>query len=273
MKDQSAAALAGNNGFSLISNEKLLQLYASMVQCRQLAEQLKNLRPLDGFNATLGLEATIVGVAIDAQPRDTVISLQRNLAVEFLQGASLQNCFRSTFAGAASPSPASRLKAAVAAAQGNAASRNGKIAVLFSGVDQLPSDLWQQALIQAQASRLPIILVRQNALLAEPENRNAKSKPSPKANAANLPSIAADANDVVAVYRIATEAITHARKGNGPTLIQCTSQNARHADPIAAMEAYLSRKRLFTQKIKLKIAATFARQLVAAVPRARVISQ
>jgi len=270
MKDQSAAALAGNNGFSLISNEKLIQLFALMVQCRLIQSRVEErLRELPeqgkGSDATLGLEATVVGVAIDALPEDTVVSLRRNLAVEFLRGASLDNCFQSLLAGEASPTPASQLKIATAAARVNVATGNGKIAVVFSGGGKPPLSLWQPALDQARASHLPIIFVRQNASLAELEGRGERGKASRKVKAGSVTSIAVDANDGVAVYRAATEAITHARKGNGPTIIECIGENARHPDPIAGMESYLTRKGLLSDEIKLEIADSFARQLDAAV--------
>lgn len=270
MKDQSAAALAGNNGFSLISNEKLLQLYALMVQCRLIQSRVEErFRELPeqrkGGDAAIGLEATVAGVAIDALPEDAVVSLRRDCAVDFLRGASLESCFRSILVGAASPSPASQLKIATAAARVNVATGNGKIAVVFSGGGRPPLSLWQPALDQARASHLPILFVRQNTSLAELEGRGERGKASRKGKAGNVPSITVDANDVVAVYRAATEAITHARKGNGPTILACIAENARHSDPIAGMESYLMRKGLFRDGIKLEIADSFARQLDAAV--------
>jgi TPP-dependent pyruvate/acetoin dehydrogenase alpha subunit len=318
MKDQSAAALAGNNGFSLITNEKLIQLYASMVQCRQIEKRLRELlvrgnrcNPAIGLEATIQAAekvkteggggfnprvkptesapalaaeehflpvspdfpslsaATIAGVTIDALPEDTVVSIHRDLAVEFLRGASLENCFQSLLAGAAFPTPASQFKVATAAARMNVKTGNGKIAVVFSGGGKLPISLWQQPLTQAQAGHLPIIFVLQNASLAELEGRGETAKASRKANATSVPSFAVDANDVVAVYRAATEALTHARKGNGPTIIECIGENARHSDPIAGMETYLSRKGLFSDEIKFEIAASFARQLDAGVAAAQ----
>ena len=44
-KEQSDVALAGKPGFSIISNEKLLQLYAAMVKCRALEERVQILFP------------------------------------------------------------------------------------------------------------------------------------------------------------------------------------------------------------------------------------
>jgi hypothetical protein len=51
-----------------------------------------------------------------------------------------------------------------------------------------------------------------------------------------------DGNDVVAVYRVASEAIAHARNGHGPTVIDCRLSGP--GDPIENMLRYLIGKGL-----------------------------
>jgi len=68
---------------------------------------------------------------------------------------------------------------------------------------------------------------------------------------------------VVAVYRVATESITHARMRHSATLIECHLWDGD--DPILKMEKYLKRKGLFTPKLKRNIAAAFTRELDAAL--------
>jgi TPP-dependent pyruvate/acetoin dehydrogenase alpha subunit len=69
----------------------------------------------------------------------------------------------------------------------------------------------------------------------------------------------------VAVYRVSTEAITHARKGNGPTLIECIFEASEARDPLLQRETYLTRKGLFSEEGKRQVAATFKRKLDEAV--------
>ena len=82
-----------------------------------------------------------------------------------------------------------------------------------------------------------------------------------------LPGITVDGEDVVAVYRVVSEAISHARRGNGPTLIECrpwvvAGRKKRAAgNAIRNMEEYLSRKGLFSAKHKSEVAAQFTREL------------
>jgi TPP-dependent pyruvate/acetoin dehydrogenase alpha subunit len=63
-----------------------------------------------------------------------------------------------------------------------------------------------------------------------------------KRNGYAFPFISVDGNDVAAAYRVASEAVTHARKGNGPTLIDCRLSTP--GDPIENMRKYLIGKGL-----------------------------
>jgi TPP-dependent pyruvate/acetoin dehydrogenase alpha subunit len=79
----------------------------------------------------------------------------------------------------------------------------------------------------------------------------------------HFPVIPVDGNDVVAVYRVASESITHARMRHSATLIECHLWDGD--DPILKMEQYLQRKGLFTPRLKRNIASAFARELDAAL--------
>jgi TPP-dependent pyruvate/acetoin dehydrogenase alpha subunit len=87
-----------------------------------------------------------------------------------------------------------------------------------------------------------------------------------QAQAYAFPTIAVDGNDVVAVYRVACEAIAHARKGNGPTLIECQTLPS-NGDPILNMEQYLRRKGLFREELKKDVTVKFGKALDAAIER------
>jgi pyruvate dehydrogenase E1 component alpha subunit len=95
-----------------------------------------------------------------------------------------------------------------------------------------------------------------------------------KAQESGFPGVSVDGDDAVAVYRVATEAIAHARRGSGPTLIDCkpwplSGHKPGHrqaaGNPIPRMEEYLTRKGLFNKKFKSKVTADFRRELDAAL--------
>ena len=71
-----SAATPPHNGFSLISNQKLLDLYTAMLRCRLIEhhsrELIKSNLPSRFFASSLGREASAVGVAIDLRRSDRI---------------------------------------------------------------------------------------------------------------------------------------------------------------------------------------------------------
>jgi TPP-dependent pyruvate/acetoin dehydrogenase alpha subunit len=117
---------------------------------------------------------------------------------------------------------------------------------------------------------LPILFVCQNSLPTKPGSLKRQTRVEEiAAQACGFPAIPVDGGDVMAVYRVATEAIAHARKGNGPTLIECRAERSKAHDPILKMEAYLTRKCLFSEKLKLEVATSFTKELDAAIEAAK----
>lgn len=304
-KQQHDAARADHNGFSLISSEKLLRIHAAMVKCRMVAERARILfEPgrLTGFgDLAAGEEAIQVGVTLDLQPEDAVFPSHRGFIAHLMQGEPVDTVFSRLLAQTASLPPAALLHLAAGAALASKTKRKGKIVVLFGGGDAASSGLWAEALNLACLHRLPILFVRQAGFADDSAVRNspaATSAKAPQAVSCSLPAITVDGSDAVAVYRVATEAIAHARKGNGPTLIECAGSTwpahprmeAAHApgpeepqghmasDPILKMENYLLRKGLtragqfsegqFSDDLKPDSIAGFARELDAVLEAA-----
>ena len=197
-----------DEGFSLISNQKLLSLYSAMVQCRRIAERPGKLNRM-GDLSLLGHEAAAVGAAIDLLPRDA-------LAADVWPEAAFK---------AINPSVVVAAKVAAATRSAIDGKDAGRIAVLFSSSRRASRPSWARSLRLAE------------------EPLGADSIPAREGYA--LPFISVDGNDVVAVYRVASEAITHARKGHGPTLIDC--QIAVSGDPLKNMQKYLKDKGLDQQ--------------------------
>ena len=272
-KEQSAAALAGKPGFSIISNEKLLQLYTAMVKCRALEERVQILFPRNKFTGKRGFvsqEAIAVGIALDLLPEDTVAASPGDLVVNFIwneiQSEPLDMILARLYTRATRPSPAAQFKLATVAAQANKALKNGKISVAFSSNG---SGFSPEALKVAGDRQLPILFVRQTRLPAmQPRVKKQTSAAEIANEACGIPVIPVDGNDVVAVYRVSTEAITHARKSNGPTLIDCIFEPSVSRDPLLQMETYLTRKGLFSEEWKRQVAVAFKRELDDAVEAA-----
>lgn len=304
---------AANNGFSLISVEKLLQLYTAMVKCRILEERASALlqtRVSGGANlACIGQEAAAVGVAIALLSDDTICPSHLDFLVSFLRGASLDAMFQplierstspdnghfpsahvdSAFSNTAAPAAklAERFDIATQAGLANKADKNGRIAVAFLGEETTSLSAWHQACKAASAEQLPILFVCPNSLedaLRGLSLQVAVEDLQREAQVFGIPCITVDGNDVVAVYRVASEAIAHARRGNGPTLIECKMvhwgghvetypahsgfngavQSSAH-DPILNMEQYLRNKRLYSEDLRQKTIENFKEELDAAI--------
>jgi pyruvate dehydrogenase E1 component alpha subunit len=303
-----AAAPAVEGGFSLISDEKLIQLYTTMVKCRMIEERArglfepkKKLEPnkLDSSNGSgaagremghdaglkAGQEAAVVGVATDLGPEDTVAPSKCGLIACFIKGEPLEEVFRRQLTCAFGLDLADALNIATGAALVNKTKNNGKIAVAFlegeaaapdSRPDSRlnsPSDSFSGVLHAAGLHRLPILFVRLSSLRAGAGKGKAQKRIGSHAGRDGIvrlaeecaiPFIAVDAGDAVAVYRVVTEAAAHARKGNGATFIECETAGGEGHDPILKMEAYLTRKGLFSEELKSKTVASFTKELKAA---------
>jgi TPP-dependent pyruvate/acetoin dehydrogenase alpha subunit len=281
-KEKSAAAtaaLAGNNGFSLISNEKLLQLYSSLVKCRMIEERVRLLSECRGLvgsgNAFAGREAGAVGVAIDLLPEDVVVSSPGDFIVNLIRGDSLSRVVHSFLASSADPAPANcfsnLIKTAMSAALAAKTGKKGRIAVVFGNEESSSSAIWRKALKNAGTDCLPMIFVHYSGHANGPAKGDAQSmleKIGLRTQEHGIPVIHVDGSDLVAIYRVATESIAHARKGNGASLIHCVtlhSESRAETDSILKMEAYLSRKGLFSEELKREVAGGIGKELDAAI--------
>jgi TPP-dependent pyruvate/acetoin dehydrogenase alpha subunit len=264
-------APSAQNGFSLISNAKLLQIYLTMLQCSLIHDRVRILHKEGriagkaGFLA--GYEAALVGVAIDLLPEDSVCAIPSDLIPLFIKGLPLKILFARLFGpGAPSSHAADRLRGATAAAMANKTNKNNRIVVVFSSLKSTSLRAWQAALKLASLQALPMIFVSLSTHAGTPAQQPETSRLSLKTKACNFPIITVDGSDAVAVYRVASESIAHARKGDGPTLIECLCTKA--GDPLRNMENYLMRKGLFSEGMKWQAAARFNKKLEAAIKTA-----
>jgi TPP-dependent pyruvate/acetoin dehydrogenase alpha subunit len=259
--------LSTHNGFSLISNEKLLELYSTMLKCRMLDERIE---ALGKRNVSTVPWAAIAGTVVDLAATDTLAPSHGAFAPCLAKGLAPAAMFGGTsrppYAALGLVPPSLRATQQIervlrAAAAGK---RRKQIAVIFLGESCDLSGELGRAFAKAGKKKLPILFVCQSS--ADSEDI------APKMKDYDFPGVIVDRDDAVAVYRVATESIAHARRGNGPTLIECKpwplpgkgSGKRKPADAIRNMEAYLTRKGLFSRKYKMQIAAAFRRELDAA---------
>jgi TPP-dependent pyruvate/acetoin dehydrogenase alpha subunit len=250
--------------FSLISNEKLIALYTNLLKCRRGGMA-------NGNSAAMrGREAAVVGTAIDLGPGDLVCSHEHGLLAGFSDGGTIEKLLlagnhrgagkNGTATNGHLPltGEAAHTHAAIGTSLANKTKKNGKVTVVFAE----PPDQWREALHVATIHALPMIFVHQpDGKREKPlsERRRSNGKGPPLEETPWFPSITVDGHDVVAVYRVANEAISRARLGRGPTLIECLpfrvnnkpGRNGGHAhDPVRNMEHYLRARGLFNLSLK-----------------------
>jgi TPP-dependent pyruvate/acetoin dehydrogenase alpha subunit len=114
----------------------------------------------------------------------------------------------------------------IAAGLALAARRLGsdRVAVCFFGDGAANEGAVHEGMNMAAIWDLPVVFVCENNLYAASTPVSASFKIediADRAAAYGIPGVVVDGNDVVAVYEVAGEAIARARRGEGPTLIEC----------------------------------------------------
>jgi TPP-dependent pyruvate/acetoin dehydrogenase alpha subunit len=276
--------MAGSStGGSLISDAKLKQLYATMFECRLLAQHALRLRNQRRafYSASLGQEAIAAGCVIDLQPEDTVVLAPGGFIAGLVKGAEVSELMGQLYAPrGGEPGLAhniishcsgenERLELANQFAQANKQKNNNSVVVAFATAPAAASARWQKSLKSAARKSLPLIIVV--------ENKAGIDLPL-KVPRDGLTRITVDGNDVVAVYRVAYETLERVRRGGGPVLIegrawQQAGKRPRpgEADPLIHMEQYLGARKLFSKRWKAELARQFSREIASARKTARYL--
>ncbi|MGC1872931.1 MAG: thiamine pyrophosphate-dependent enzyme [Acidobacteriaceae bacterium] len=302
----------------LISDDKLRQLYSMMLKCRLLDERARMLgtqaTPERDHSSSTGLEATAVGAAIDLRRTDTLAPSHGDFILSYLKGVPLTAIFSQLYGRNTRPHPersaaddcghiprnvavppstvATQLTGCTDIALANQREKNGNVVVAFSDRGSISLGDWHHALNFAVRRTLSIVFVchqsDRSTGSVPVKLQSSGARTSSEAVDFGFPEIAVDANDAVAVYRVAQEAIERARCGGGPTLIEAQTlpghrptemkrtpyratdeiEEWESGDPISSMERYLTGKGLFSQGWKEEVVATFQRELDDAVDAA-----
>ena len=104
--------------------------------------------------------------------------------------------------------------------------KNGRVSVSFFGDGATNEGDWHEAMNAAAIWNLPVLFVCENNLYAASTPFKAAFKIehiADRACAYGMPGVLVDGNDVLAVRRAALEATERARRGDGPTLIECVT--------------------------------------------------
>ncbi len=291
-----------HDGAEPLSEDTLRRLYMYMLKCRMVEERARVLfrqgKFAGNYYAAVGQEATEVGATMDLLPEDTVAPAHRNFVTNIMKGTPLKLMYAQLYARKTSPdqgrsspahcgyaplniiTPASTIDAQLAIGTGVALGykmqNKPNVVVALHGEGATSLGFWHESLNFAGVHKLPIIYLLENNLWAESVNvkdQTAVEDLSVKAQAYGFPGVTVDGNDVVAVYREVRHAIERARRGEGPTLIECKTyrwyghseidpakyrsaeelEYWKSRDPIPAMQRYLQQRGLWSDQWKQEL--------------------
>ena len=133
------------------------------------------------------------------------------------------------------PIVAASIPIAVGAALSASLRKNDRVSVSFFGDGAVNEGVFYESLNFASLRKLPVIFVCENNSYAThmPSAKIlANTNIARKADAFRIPGITIDGNDAITVYKAVKEAVERARKGKGPSLIECKTYRWRgHVGP------------------------------------------
>jgi TPP-dependent pyruvate/acetoin dehydrogenase alpha subunit len=235
-----------------VDKEKLLDMYRMMVRIRVFEEKLAEdfaAGKIPGFvHLSAGQEANPTGVCANLRRDDIITSNHRGHGHVLAKGGndySLAPMMAEIYGkktgvnkGKAGSQHLSDLEIGVLVAEGIqgtaltlavgaalTAKMKGtdQVAVGFIGDGTLNTGRFHEGMNMASAWKLPMICYCENNVYAESTNiydSTNLTNITDRAAAFNVPGVAVDGNDVLAVYETVAEAVARARRGEGPTFIE-----------------------------------------------------
>jgi pyruvate dehydrogenase E1 component alpha subunit len=178
----------------------------------------------------------------------------------------------------------------IAAGAGLSAQYRGtdQVCACFFGDGSTNQGTFHESMNLASIWKLPVIFVCENnyyGISMSQARHQAIKDIADRGASYGIPGLAVDGNDVLAVYEAAKEAVSRARKGLGPTLIECkTYRHKGHfegdpavykpeeeqaewleKDPLPRFEAFLLENDFFTKEELRDIDAEIAKELEDAI--------
>lgn len=232
------------------SREQMIFMYRRMLMIRRFDEkavELYRAGELPGFlHPYIGEEATAVGVCANLRESDYITSTHRGHGHLIAKGGDVDKMMAELYAKAtgyckgkggsmhiadvslgilgANGIVGAGIPIATGAALSAQMRKTDQVAVSFFGDGASNQGVFHEALNLASIWELPVVYVCENNQygMGTPQKKHQHIKDiSIRANAYGIPGVSVDGNDVIKVYEISNEAITRARGGDGPTLIEC----------------------------------------------------
>ncbi len=237
------------------SPDALRRLHRALLVPRIIEERMLILLrqgKLSKWFSGIGQEAVSVGVAAALDADDWLLPMHRNLGVFTTRGVGLERLFRQLFGRAGGFTGGrdrsfhfgsrahhivgmiSHLGAMLPVACGLALAEQlagrDRVAVAFTGDGATSEGDVHEALNLAAVWRLPVVFVIENngyGLSTPTAEQYACARLADRAVGYGMPGVRVDGNDVLAVRSTVRAAVHRARRGEGPSLIECMTFRMR----------------------------------------------
>jgi len=245
LRDDGSADPATDPGMSA---ELLLRAYREMKRLRLLDARMILLQRqgrVGFYGACTGQEATPIAAALAIEPNDWVFQALRESVMMLVRGFPLTTYLAQIYGNAGDilkgrqmPSHMSgrqvnqvswssclgpQLPQAVGAAWAAKLKGDRVVTLGFVGDGATSEPDFHAAMTFAGVYRVPCVIICQNnhwAISVPSSRQTASATFAVKGRAYGVPSVRVDGNDVLALYRIISEAVARARAGRGPTFIE-----------------------------------------------------
>jgi pyruvate dehydrogenase E1 component alpha subunit len=233
-----------------LGKEKLVEMYRKMVEIRIFEEKVfelygRNLVP-GTIHLYAGEEAVAVGVCSNLRKDDYITSTHRGHGHCIAKGTQLKKIMAEILGKKTgyckgkggsmhiADFSVGMLGATAVVGAGIPIAVGAGLSVKLRGTDQVVAcffgdgasnqGTFHEGINMTSIWKLPVIFVCENNLYAMGTRQSrvmAVESIADRAVAYGIPGVAIDGNDVLAVYETTREAVERARKGEGPTLIEC----------------------------------------------------
>lgn len=239
-----------------LTNEKMIELYANMAKIRMFEEKIAEFfaaGKIPGFvHLYIGEEAVATGVCATLRDTDYITSTHRGHGHLISKGGDIKLMMAEIFGkrtgyckGKGGSMHIADLDLGILGANGIvgggppiatgaafSAHYQGqdRVTVCFFGDGASNQGTTHEAMNMATAWKLPLVFVNENNLYGiscSTARSMCVTDIADRAAAYDMPSVVVDGNDVLAVYEAAAEAVKRARKGDGPSLIECKTYRWR----------------------------------------------
>jgi pyruvate dehydrogenase E1 component alpha subunit len=239
-----------------LQKEKLVDMYIKMVKIRKFEEKTAELFAqglVPGLvHLYIGEEAVAVGVCANLRNEDYVVSTHRGhghciakggdikkMLAELLgkktgyskgRGGSMHMVIPEVGVMGSSGIVGAGIPVATGLGLAIDVKQTDQVVICFFGDGASNTGTFHEGINMAAAWKLPVIFVCENNLYAisVPFKKVMMiENVADRAVAYGMPGVIVDGMDVIAVYKAAQEAVSRAREGKGPTLIECKTYRFR----------------------------------------------